>query len=315
MKAPDKLIAKQFLGKLTDIEKKELQQWLSESEENASIVEQAQKVWDELGFADSEFTEDKQVAWEMMVSSIKPITTSEKRSLSKLIGQTLLIIVLLFIVMGIGIALLTGTINTTITAKQRSERVSLPDGTIAYLDSGTTIKYSKLYGSRNRTVNLKGEAIFEAISAQRLPLTIRTKNSKITIDNGIADVLTKDESIREAIALRGNLNLKTISKTISVREGSMISVDSLDTPMIIPANMNLIAWRTGQLVADGTPLGKLIRPIEKLTRKKVHFSSTVDYSIPLTFTVKPATERSITDTLAKHLKLQVKLEEQTIVFY
>lgn len=315
MKAPYMLLAKKFLGTLTHPEKEELQQWLSESEGNQQLLDQAQRMWAELGFDSSPFTEDRQVAWELMVGSLRPGETTEKRKLSTLIGQTVLVIVLLFIVMGIGIALLTGTINTTITAKQRNQRESLPDGTIAYLDSGTTIKYSKLYGTRNRTVNLNGEAIFEAMDAQKRPLTIRSKVGKVILNNGIADVTSDGKITLAAIALRGDLQLKTISKTSVVREQSMVSLDSLGNPTILPADLNLIAWRTGQLVASNTPLGKLIRPIEKYTRKKVVFNSAVSYSLPLTFTVKPISERAIADTLARYLNLKVMIDEQNIIFY
>lgn len=315
MKAPDKLLAKKFLGTLTNPEKDELQQWLAESEGNQQILDQAQEIWTELGFETGHFTEDRKVAWEMMVKSLKPSSVSEKRSLSKLIGQTVLIIILLFVVMGIGITLLTGTVNTTITGKQRSQRVSLPDGTIAYLDSGTTIKYSKLFGSRNRTVNLKGEAIFEAMNAHKLSLTIRTKQGKVILNNGIADVKTDGEIVLEAIALRGDIQMKTFNKASIVKESNMVSLDSLGNLTVLPADLNLIAWRTGQLVANNTPLGKLIRPIEKYTRKKVVFNSAVSYSQLLTFTIKPLSERAIADTLARNLNLKVMIDDQKVVFY
>jgi len=47
----------------------------------------------------------------------------------------------------------------------------------------------------------------------------------------------------------------------------------------------------------------------------VVFNSAVNYSLPLTFTLKPLTERAIADTLARNLNLKVMIDDQKVVFY
>lgn len=316
MKNLDQLLAKLFQGTISETDKSELDRWLSEAEGNPSVVKQARKLWNELGFDCCAFTQDKQAAWEMMVASLKPDSVvTEKRSLSKLITKTVLIIVLLFIVMGIGITFLTGTANTVVKAVHRSQRVVLPDGTTAYLDSGTTIKYSKLFGSRNRTLKIDGEAIFEGVALQEQPLTIRTKMHKVEVAKGIVCVSARGDAITSVMAIRGNLKILFLGKQSLINEGDMASIDSSDHLAVVPIDLNLIAWRTDQLVASDTPLGKLIKPIEKLSHRRVVFSSTVDFGAPMTFTVKPITVRSVADTLAKRLKLNVRVDADAIVFF
>jgi len=314
MKTPDKLLAKKFMGTASNDELEQLQQWLSEQDENQSVLDQARQMWNELGFGSSEFSQDRQVAWEMMVNTIKPVGASERRSLSKLITQTVVVIAALFAVTGVVSTLLTYNANTEVTATQRSQRVDLPDGTTVYLDSATSVKYPKSFGKRNRTVTLVGEAIFEASPSQKLPLTIRTKMGLVVVD-GIADVATDGKATLDAMALRGGLKLTMPGKSIDVTEGNGVSVDPSGNPAIVPININLIAWRTNQIVAKNTSLGSLIKPIEKLTGKRVMFQSTVDYSQRLSFTVKPATERAVADTLASRLRMSVRITSQSIVFY
>ena len=144
----DYILATKFQGTITSEEDAWLNSWLNESDENKSIYKQASKLWDELGFSSSDFTQDRQVAWEMIVSSIKPETTSPKPQLYKLIVNMVVVIVALFVVMGIASTFLTYNANQQEVAKVRNHRVALPDRSDVYLDSLASVKYAKRMGKK-----------------------------------------------------------------------------------------------------------------------------------------------------------------------
>ena len=314
MNTPINLLAKKFQATLSTAEEQELDSWINESEENRSIFSQAQAMWTELGFGSAAFTPDRQVAWEMMAASIKPAGEPQRKLLAKQIGKTAVIILALFLAMGLLATLATFNANTAITASKRGQTELLPDGTTAILDSGSTIRYGKGFGNRSRTVNLNGEAIFESRAMDKLPLTVRTPQGKL-ISNGSSLAVFWDGSRYEAMLLSGTAQLKMLGKTVELQPQQMVVIDSTGIPSVIPADYNLLAWKSGIIAADSMPLGKLVRPIEKLTGKRLSIQAKVSYAQPITFRLQHPTPQAIADTLAAQLGLRAKVDGNVLVIY
>ena len=57
---------------------------------------------------------------------------------------------------------------------------TLPDGTLATLNSGTTLSYRRTFGWRTRTVRLHGEAFFD-VTTDADPFRVQTFNSTVTV--------------------------------------------------------------------------------------------------------------------------------------
>lgn len=311
----DYILATKFQGTITSEEDAWLNSWLNESDENKSIYKQASKLWDELGFSSSDFTQDRQVAWEMIVSSIKPEATSPKPQLYKLIVNMVVVIVALFVVMGIASTFLTYNANQQEVAKVRNHRVALPDRSDVYLDSLASVKYAKRMGKNSRTISVKGNAVIEALAPNKIPLTIKIDGAKIVLENGITAISNLKNGATYILALRGSFTYKTLAGSESVQEQEMIVRDSTGTVAILPADLNFIAWRTGVLSANETPARRLVAPIEALGGIPIFFSAPADLNKQVTFTVKPASFKSAVDSLAKALGMNVRITSNRAILY
>ena len=55
-------------------------------------------------------------------------------------------------------------------------RYELPDGSVVWLNAGTTLRYPTVFKKDNRSVELKGEAYFEIQADQERPFYVNTRN-------------------------------------------------------------------------------------------------------------------------------------------
>lgn len=59
-----------------------------------------------------------------------------------------------------------------VTSGMQRKTVTLPDGSIAYLEPGTTLKYTGNYGRKERNVTLTGEALFKVQKDDKHPFIV-----------------------------------------------------------------------------------------------------------------------------------------------
>lgn len=313
MDTPHRLLANDFRGTLSKQDRELLGTWLAEMPINQWIYDEARRKWSEMGFDAEPFTIDKEAAWELIVSEIKPADRLEGK-FWKTVGRMFYLLLAAFIVLGLFATLATFNVNTTVVANERAQRVDLPDGTVAYLDSGTTIRYSKKLGQRSRTVNLSGDAIFETRTLKDLPLTVRTPSAKLITNGGTLEVFCSDRTT-EAIAIARAMECKMLAEKVDVEEGKMVQIDSVGQAAVVPADYNLLLWKSGVFVADSIAARRLVRAVEKFAHRKVVFKLFVDMRQPISFSINRPTPQMLADSLAAHLGMEATVEPTRIVFY
>ena len=108
--------------------------------------------------------------------------------------------------------------------------LTMPDGTLVRLNSGSKLTYSQGFGITNREVTLNGEAYFKVVHREELPFKIHTDNLVI-IDKGTEFVCRNygDEKQAEVQLIEGSVAIfnKTASSNseISMKPGERVVLD------------------------------------------------------------------------------------------
>src|SRR5690606_29317891 len=64
--------------------------------------------------------------------------------------------------------------NEIVVAKGKTQKITLPDGTLVFINAGSSFKYNTDFGVKNRNVILDGEARFDiAKSKHHIPFIVR----------------------------------------------------------------------------------------------------------------------------------------------
>lgn len=152
---------------------------------------------------------------------------------------------------------------------------TLPDGSTAQLNSGTTLSYDRGFAflpgldAETRTVTLEGEAFF-TVTHQDRPFTVQTFNSRI-------NVLGTEFNVRARPAEGGATDVVVASGRVRVQQntptapdGVVLSqpgqrsrvTDSVATASVVDVSRTL-AWRSRGFAVTDQPLAVVVRELER----------------------------------------------------
>ncbi|MEJ7693860.1 FecR family protein [Daejeonella sp.] len=107
----------------------------------------------------------------------------------------------------------TKKLNIVSTEHGSKSKVQMPDGSLIWLNSGSTITYDDHYGIKNRNVSLVGEAYFDIKHDPGHPFIIQTKSMRLKVLGTAFNVRAYKESMSsEATLIRGSLEVSFPSR-------------------------------------------------------------------------------------------------------
>lgn len=97
----------------------------------------------------------------------------------------------------------------TFSPKGSQTKIILPDSTIVWLNSASTLKYNRAYGKKNREVTLVGEGYFEVTSLAKRPFVVHTGGLSVNVLGTVFNVRAYNEDDNVTVNLmKGSVNLK-----------------------------------------------------------------------------------------------------------
>jgi ferric-dicitrate binding protein FerR (iron transport regulator) len=102
----------------------------------------------------------------------------------------------------------TATDNQIFTGNGSRTHLTLPDGTIVWLNAGSRINYEKNFGTSERTVSLTGEAFFDVAPNASKPFVIHTARIDIRVLGTSFNVKSyPSDRTTEATLIRGSIEV------------------------------------------------------------------------------------------------------------
>ncbi len=172
-----------------------------------------------------------------------------------------------------------------ITRKGERLTISLPDGTMIYLNSNSRLVYPKEFENDQRVVELTGEAYFRVTSDAARPFKVVTGNTITQVVGTEFNIKYRKENLNVVVA-KGIVRTfeEKSDRFIQLTKGQMVSFSPL-TGFSKPANVNLheyIAWRENKMAFKGTPLKEVMNEIEMFYNVTVVFDKTANKNKKLT---------------------------------
>jgi len=163
--------------------------------------------------------------------------------------------------------------HTMYTNKGVKALVTLPDGSIAWLNSDSKIIFPDKFSGPTREVELSGEAFFDVIKDSTKPMMISVgKDITVKVTGTQFNIRAyKDESEIQTTLIKGTISLLSKSKTsgkqtitkLSPNE-SFILKDNYEPVLVKQVDTNIqLAWKHGQIIFNDTPLPEVIKKLER----------------------------------------------------
>lgn len=147
-------------------------------------------------------------------------------------------------------------------------KVLLADGTEVNLNSGSELSYSNSFSSKNRSVNLTGEAFFKVKADIKHPFIVKTKNFDIKVTGTQFNVCSYSEDILTTTTLaegKIELQIHNSDKVYEVKPGAKFSFDSNAREYSLAAAdvEQEIAWKNGEFIFKKIKFLDLTRRLER----------------------------------------------------
>lgn len=146
---------------------------------------------------------------------------------------------------------------------------NLPDGTVVYLNSGSSLSYPVPYDPKERKVSLSGEAYFKVAPNTEQPFVVSTfeDRHKVRVLGTEFNVQAYEEDHTVSTTLvNGAVNLEVINKSgttiykrLSPSEKVVCDLDKGEISVRKINTMHETAWMDGKLVFEDTPLPEAIK--------------------------------------------------------
>lgn len=193
----DELIAGYFVQALSKEELAELQQWLKLTEANKNHFLEEQEVWFSAISANSSTRFNSSKAFQRFLASTIKLNEQSNNHSSKNLNKRILklnfvkmVAAIALLVAFSGIGYIVGNLgySSMRLADVKVEvpfgsktKLYLPDGTLVWLNAGSTLSYSRGFGIENRRIELLGEGYFEVTKNKSLPFNVKTKEMNVQV--------------------------------------------------------------------------------------------------------------------------------------
>ena len=159
-------------------------------------------------------------------------------------------------------------------------KIILPDSTVVWLNSGTSLKYNKAYGKNNREVTLAGEGYFEVKKDRTIPFIVHTDSLNVNVLGTVFNVRSYKEDENVTINLiEGSVNValpgleKAGSLTMKPNEKLVFNKKTRKIESSEEDASRSALWTTGKLCFVDATLEQISKDLERKYDVKIKIAN------------------------------------------
>lgn len=156
--------------------------------------------------------------------------------------------------------------------------ITLPDGSKAILNAGTTISYPNAFVSKNREVSITGEAYFEVVHDTSHPFIVKTDHVSVEVMGTQFNVKAYEDDERVEVSLsEGKVGVRAENpKKISMLDPGQQAYYDKRTRSLITRNVNLTyytSWKDGKYYFNKLPLKEIVSQLERIFNVHIYITA------------------------------------------
>lgn len=306
---PWKLITAHLKDETTPEDEILFQHWLND-ENNSDLFAEIELLWNEVQAEASAYNPDVDYYWNAMQERMHTKRSKVKFTIrEKLLAITAAASIILMI--GISYLFLDKSSDEThlYSAINGKSKITLPDSSIVWINSGSTISYPGAFAS-NRSVDLAGEAAFNVTKDQKHPFIVSVSGIKVRVHGTYFNISSYDNDENITVALKeGSVSILVNDSESFLKPGEVATINKRDMSLAIDrGNMNLeFFWANESVYFKAKPLGYICEYLEKWYNVHIEVDPEIAKSQFYTFTIKD-------DSLDQILRIMSKINPITYTF-
>lgn len=162
--------------------------------------------------------------------------------------------------------------NTITTPYGGQYQVTLEDGTIVWLNAGSSLTFPTVFTGSERTVRLKGEAYFEVAHYTAMPFKVEARGQTVQVLGTKFNIMAyEDEASVHTTLLDGAVKVIKGSRSRVLKPGEQSKVSG-DEISVQEVDLDAaLAWKNGYFVFKNEDIGSIMRKIARWYNVNVQF--------------------------------------------
>ncbi|MES2266663.1 MAG: FecR family protein [Bacteroidota bacterium] len=172
------LLVKYITGETTEKETVLVKNWVKAHPENEQFFAELYETWHNSLSINADEVIDTDKAYELFIKRTSYQVPEVHRSKKwTIFTSTIVALFVVLTVLWLYRPMPNASLNRLAAAPGKITKITLTDGTVVWLNSGSVLKYGSDFGRTTRTVYLEGEGYFDiAHSKKDIPFMVHTKN-------------------------------------------------------------------------------------------------------------------------------------------
>jgi len=323
------LILRFLEGEASDQDVSDLQVWLQESADNRMYFDEVNNAY-QASVTLHRFNQQKiDQAWSKLSTQIETEQPAKGLIYS---FNTINQFPFFKIAASISILLLSGflifwllgkrenSLNTIVQNNERNSiQILLPDSSVVWLNTYSSLVYPTAFDKNSRDVTLKGEAFFDVKKGKK-PFIVHTQNMQVRVKGTRFNVeaYTNNPSAKTTLEEgKVELSVNNSHKKYILKPGEQIIFNApLNKISLRKVEVgNFSAWKEKQLVFDNTPLEEIIPKLENRFSVAISADKELAATERLSLTIGDETLDEVLELVKLASRLKVKKEKGQIILY
>jgi len=212
------------------------------------------------------------------------------------------------------------SVSADVVAKAGDEKkqLLLPDGTIVWLNTGSSISYGKEFGVKNRHVSLAGEAFFD-VAKTGIDFVVATNSMSIRVKGTRFNVTAFADDNESTTLEEGSvaLTIKGQDRPIEMKPGDQITFNekSSEVTRKVVHAPSYSVWKEEEIRFDNSSLQDIIDEIGKRYQVTISIDSSIGNHEHLSMIIREETLEEVLELITISSSLKYKIEGNQVKIY
>ncbi len=166
--------------------------------------------------------------------------------------------------------------NEIIVPRYAEYQINLEDGTKVWLNSETKLRFPLVFGDKERTVYVSGEAYFQVTHNANKPFIVNIDdNTKVKVLGTEFNIRTYEEGNSLSTLISGSIEFmhKGITRIINPGENCSINQSTGEIVVSEADTMSVVAWKNGEFVFRNETLENIINELSRWYKVDVSYEN------------------------------------------
>ncbi len=318
----DDLIGKVLAGEGSMQEEDTVMQWTRQSDANRKYYEQVKLIFERAANTPADIEFDTEAAWskvrqKMGSGKVIPLRNNRPAAYNQILRIAASVVILIGISYWIYQVTAPPVQTLAVVSDQVTLQDTLPDGSTAYLNKKSELKYEFNPRAKTRKVVLKGEAYFTVKHEEEKPFVIEA-DEVLVRDIGTEFNLKAypDQDTIEIIVTQGEVQFYTLEDpglTLQAGDKAIYSKRTRQFYRIEKPDTNALSYKTKIFSFNNTDLQSVVTLLNDVYNSKIKLGNEKLYHCRLTANFKEDNATIIAEVIAETMGLTLTKKDDEII--